>query len=730
MAWASNALFGIRDRHVVDLGRRPGEPGRRPVRHAVAGAAVARRGPARAARRGCHLRRAPGPGVRQGPRCRQARHDERRTHRLPRRHGRAAAGLRPLRPAVGRRPDRVRRPARRSSAPASARVVPAPRADRRSRWCGSCVSRDGTRLVAQVAARAGATAWWSRGSSATPRAGSAPSGRRSALPLTGVGSPQIRDLGWRTPGSLAVLTAPTAATSQVLVVKIDGSSTPEDLEHRRGAVPGQAVPAGHLARARARRSTSAPRPGSCSRWPPPVAGPARASGRDCGRRPSSADRPGSRPPAAPAASRPPPRRQRPRRPCGPTPPWPVCRLRAVLHRRRPDLLLGSACVGCGRTRTGAVRGLRRVVAPARSRRLAVTDTRAGWPCPAPRGRTTGCSRSLVNAAQGARRARPRHAAGPGAVRRGARPARRARPRAGRGTGAARAGAVARARWSGAAATTRCSAPRAAPPHACVAPGVDAAVRRLLVPAGRVRDQSTLNAADRAANLAGSMSARRPRPADVRARVLLVDDVLTTGSTAREAQRALEQRGLRVAGHGHGGRDPTAHGVDRPSGSWGFPTVLRARALTSLYGVRPGPWLRRGRPERGRGRSHHRRPDPPGTVRLADASRRQNGPRKTYRSARPTSSSAAPVRRSRCGLEVSPAPHPPSDTAGPGEKAGSGREAAEASAGDCGVEDQVGRTGSTHVAPFAATTTGESTGEVTEQSGGCRWTSCSTAGTAS
>jgi predicted amidophosphoribosyltransferase len=78
-------------------------------------------------------------------------------------------------------------------------------------------------------------------------------------------------------------------------------------------------------------------------------------------------------------------------------------------------------------------------------------------------------------------------------------------------------------------------------------GVDAAVRQLLVPAGRVRDQSTLNAADRAVNLAGSMSARRPRPADTRARVLLVDDVLTTGSTAREAQRALEQRGLRVAG---------------------------------------------------------------------------------------------------------------------------------------------------------------------------------------
>ena len=67
---------------------------------------------------------------------------------------------------------------------------------------------------------------------------------------------------------------------------------------------------------------------------------------------------------------------------------------------------------------------------------------------------------------------------------------------------------------------------------------------------RVADQSGLDAAGRAANLAGSMScpaaslrrlARRRREA-----VLIVcDDVLTTGATAREAQRALEASGLRV-----------------------------------------------------------------------------------------------------------------------------------------------------------------------------------------
>src|SRR3954469_14196468 len=98
------------------------------------------------------------------------------------------------------------------------------------------------------------------------------------------------------------------------------------------------------------------------------------------------------------------------------------------------------------------------------------------------------------------------------------------------------------------------------------------------------------------------------------------------------------------------------------------------------------------------------------LRQADASRRQNGPRKTER-ARYSERSLSRVsrdRRSRCGLEVRPAVHVPSDTArlsprtcgaaSAGEKVGSGEEAARASAGGCGVEDQVGRTDS---APMTA-----------------------------
>ena len=63
---------------------------------------------------------------------------------------------------------------------------------------------------------------------------------------------------------------------------------------------------------------------------------------------------------------------------------------------------------------------------------------------------------------------------------------------------------------------------------------------------RVRDQAGLGAVDRWANLQGAFSCRRPaRPGERPA--VVVDDVLTTGATAREAQRALEEAGHRVLG---------------------------------------------------------------------------------------------------------------------------------------------------------------------------------------
>jgi predicted amidophosphoribosyltransferase len=80
-------------------------------------------------------------------------------------------------------------------------------------------------------------------------------------------------------------------------------------------------------------------------------------------------------------------------------------------------------------------------------------------------------------------------------------------------------------------------------------GIRSTCARLLVPRGRVRDQSTLDAAERLRNLSGSMRARSGAAAGVApgALVVVVDDVLTTGATAREAQRALEDAGVPVAG---------------------------------------------------------------------------------------------------------------------------------------------------------------------------------------
>ncbi|HNO39110.1 MAG TPA: ComF family protein, partial [Marmoricola sp.] len=69
---------------------------------------------------------------------------------------------------------------------------------------------------------------------------------------------------------------------------------------------------------------------------------------------------------------------------------------------------------------------------------------------------------------------------------------------------------------------------------------------------RVLDQSALSAIDRRENLAASMMVNRSAHAALvrRARpvtTVLCDDILTTGATAREGQRALEDNGLQVRG---------------------------------------------------------------------------------------------------------------------------------------------------------------------------------------
>lgn len=80
------------------------------------------------------------------------------------------------------------------------------------------------------------------------------------------------------------------------------------------------------------------------------------------------------------------------------------------------------------------------------------------------------------------------------------------------------------------------------------PGREVVVARLLRTRAGVVDQAGLDAQQRHANLAGSMAspaAAVRRHAGRRAYVIVCDDVITTGATAREAQRALAAAGVDV-----------------------------------------------------------------------------------------------------------------------------------------------------------------------------------------
>ena len=111
-----------------------------------------------------------------------------------------------------------------------------------------------------------------------------------------------------------------------------------------------------------------------------------------------------------------------------------------------------------------------------------------------------------------------------------------------------------------------------------------AVRELLEQHGAVADQAGLDTAARAGNRRDSMVVRAPaRAALARAggavSVVVCDDVLTTGATVREAQRALQDAGVvvravavvaatrrRVAPHPASARAPTPAPGSHPGGT--------------------------------------------------------------------------------------------------------------------------------------------------------------------
>jgi hypothetical protein len=91
------------------------------------------------------------------------------------------------------------------------------------------VSRDGSRLVAVVPGPVGdrlLVARVVRGASGRVRRLT----RATDLPLAQRGVDEIRDVAWRSPGSLAVLTGPSPESSQVLLALVDGSTAVTEVD--------------------------------------------------------------------------------------------------------------------------------------------------------------------------------------------------------------------------------------------------------------------------------------------------------------------------------------------------------------------------------------------------------------------------------------------------------------------------------------------------------------------
>jgi predicted amidophosphoribosyltransferase len=79
-----------------------------------------------------------------------------------------------------------------------------------------------------------------------------------------------------------------------------------------------------------------------------------------------------------------------------------------------------------------------------------------------------------------------------------------------------------------------------------AAGIHAATSQLLRQRTKVDDQAGLSAADRQTNLSHAFVVRR-KPRSRQLAAIVLDDIITTGATAKEAARALDEGGVHVVG---------------------------------------------------------------------------------------------------------------------------------------------------------------------------------------